>query len=531
LKFVLCPDGYVSIGGCYGCTVTADGYSNTCYGKREGWMCGRCASGYSETLFSTKCKKSEDCNDTWFWLMFLAFVFVMASFLIFKPPIFTFAARQAFWFKYQCRTQNQENVVGETEPAAQRQAEGSESTFVLSTDEIETENLQAGGFLEIIFYFYQISSLLTSTSFDQKVRIFFRGFFNFQATFFAQDNQVCPFPGLTPATKQLFEVAPVLGTLGAIYFIYGVHLLISKILHSSRPKLRRYLGATMETILLGYIKIANVSLSLIRCVSVGDEDRWFYNGTIVCYQWWQNVSIAFVVTVVVPFIVVLAWGAVKLHRGKVSAKHFLLACVFPLPFLFWWLLQLLGVCGSRHQHADNTEYTKALKDVLLAPFREPTVKGSGALYWQSIFILRRFVLVFLYCFITDPKLRLLYMGIVCILVLVHHSSMKPFRNNRANAAETVSLLALVLLANVNSYGSIYANTQEEEINNDTWLRGALYWVQFILLTSLPAMFALMVVFVVLSLIARLIFVVCAGIYGGIQKVLRRSDERAPLLSN
>ncbi|CAB4023396.1 Hypothetical predicted protein, partial [Paramuricea clavata] len=391
LNFTLCPDSY-----CLPGTQNPDGY-NSCYGKREGWMCGRCAPGYSETLFSTACKRSEDCNDNWFWLVFLALVFIMASFLVFKPPIVTFAAKHAFWFK-NCVTKKPESVImDETESLASLRVEGNESTFLLSTEEIENEKLQAVGYLEIIFYFYQISNLLlTSTSIEKllkaKVLIPVQGFFNFQERYLV--HQICPFSGLTAETKQLFEVAPVFGTLGAIYFIYVLHYVLCKISRTATPTVGHYLGATMETMLLEYIKIANVSLSLIRCVPVGSESRWFYNGTIVCYQWWQIVLIAFDVVVVVPFIFVLAWGAVKLQRGKVSARHFLLACVFPLPFLILWLLQSSGFCGNQHddQHAQNTEYTEALKAVLLAPFRVPEAEKSGALYWESIFIVRRFIL-------------------------------------------------------------------------------------------------------------------------------------------
>ena len=535
LNLIDCPDEYF----CYG-SQTSKGFSNSCLGNRKDFMCGSCASGYSEKLFSADCKKSQDCNDTLFWLMFLAFVLVMALFLVFKPPIVKFAAQQAFWYKKYCRTKKKENVVNKTEPVAARQAAGgNESTFPPLNEEIENENNQAVGFLEIIFYFYQISNLLTfgsvGRSYVEMGQYFFQGFFNFRGTFFAHNSLECPFPGLTPETKQLFEVAPVFGTLGAIYLIYAVHFIMSKILHTATPTLGRYLGATMETILLGYIKIATVSLSLIRCVSVGNESRWFYNGTIVCYQWWQKVLIAFDVIVVVPFIFVLAWGAVKLHREKVSAKHFLLACVFPLPFLILWLLQSLGFFGNQRQHAQNTEYTKALKDVLLAPFRKPKAGKTGALYWQSIFILRRFVLAFLYCFITDQSFRLLSMGIVCVLALMHHSIKKPFRKNSANTAETVSLLVLVILANINSYNPCYNYSYNySDYSSHSWILILKHWVEIILLGFLPAMLALMVVFVSVSLITRLIFLVCSACITALRRIQRRlkpSNERAPLLSD
>ena len=216
-------------------------------------------------------------------------------------------------------------------------------------------------------------------------------------------------------------------------------------MRTPNPTVERYLAATVETLLLGYIKIAIVSLSLVRCVPIGPKSRWFFNGTIVCYQWWQIALIAFDIMVVVPFIFVLAWGAVKLHPGKVSAKHFLLASMLPLLFLIFWALRWVSL-------QVNVSMYK-LKTVLLAPFREPEADKIGEVYWESIFIARRFILILLYSFITDSTLRLICMAIVCVLVLIHHTKMEQFQNYRANIAETASLLALVVLSIINLYKS------------------------------------------------------------------------------
>ena len=528
LNFTRCPDGY-----CLSGTQTPEGYVNSCSGNREGWLCGRCKSDYSETLFSADCKRSKDCNDYWFWLVTVALVFIMALFLVFKPPVVTFAVKQAFWFKTYCERRKRH---GMAEFLSSPPTNESESTFLLSTEEIENEQLQSVGFLEIIFYFYQISNLLlTSTSSEQllktKVLLPIQGFFNFEGRYLDYRSHVCPFPGLTPQSKQILEVAPVFGTLVGIYFIYGLHYILCKVFRSATPTLARCLGATIKTMLLGYIKIANVSLSLIRCVPIGSEHRWFYNGDIVCYQWWQIVLIGFDVMVVAPFVLVLALGAVKLHRGKVSATHFLLACVFPLPFLILWLLQALGFCGNLGQPTSNTEYTEVLKTVLLSPFREPEEDKTGALYWQSIFIVRRLVLVCL-LFITDSTLRLLCMTVVCVLALLHHAKMKPFRSNAANIAETTSLLALVILANTNMYKSFYDNSKEDVSNDYLVIFQILDWIEVILLGLLPVLFALMVLLAIISVTARLIFVVCVGIYARIcTGFVRRTNERTNLVDN
>ena len=533
LNFTRCPDGY-----CLSGSQTSDGFITTCNGKRSGWMCGRCASGYSDSLFSADCKRTEECNDSWFWLVFVVLIFLMASFLVFKPPIVTFAAKQAFWLKNCCATKNPDNLTDEPDALLSSHDEETESIFQLSTEEIENEKIQSVGFLEIIFYFYQISNLLiVSTSLEQlaktKVLIPVQGFFNFQGKYLGNGYSICPIPGLSPETKQVFDVAPVFGTLVAIYVIYVLHFTVCKILRAAAtPTLGQYLSATIETMLLGYIKIANLSFSSIRCVLVGTENRWFYNGTIVCYQWWQLVLVTFDVVIAVPFIFVLAWSAVKLHRGQLPAKQFLLACILPLPFLIYWLLQSLGFRSNQRHYLGTTEYTDALKDVLLAPFREPEGKKSGALYWQSILISRRFLLVFLYSFITDPTLRLLCMGGVCVLTLVHHTKMQPFRNSHANVAETISLLCLVILANINMYRSFYANSKEEIMENWVTISQALDWIEIILLGFLPAACALVVLLGLISLITRGFFALCTCVYRPILSSFRRlQNEMSPLVED
>ena len=298
-------------------------------------MCGECVPGYTEGLFSTDCRLVNKCADRWFLVVSLALVLSIALFLILKPPIVTFAVKQAFWFKALFAGRNATPAGYQNGEATPSSSEEVESTFLLSTEEIEYEKSQSAGFLEIIFYFYQISNLLlTSTSVEELVKTKLIppvvGFFNFQQRF-SHQGLVCPFTGLTPQTKKLFETIPVFSTLFAIYVVYGLHLVLCQVLRRTAPRFGPYLGATMQTLLLGYATVAKVSLSLVRCVPIRSEKRWFYNGTVVCFQWWQYLLIAFNVIVVVPFIFVLAWGSVKLYYGKISAMQMLFASAFP-PF-------------------------------------------------------------------------------------------------------------------------------------------------------------------------------------------------------
>lgn len=58
LKFTICPPGY-----CGGNEQANSGGYNSCQGNRSGVLCGRCKLGYTETLYSTLCRKIAKCSD------------------------------------------------------------------------------------------------------------------------------------------------------------------------------------------------------------------------------------------------------------------------------------------------------------------------------------------------------------------------------------------------------------------------------------------------------------------------------------
>ena len=93
LAFTICPFGY-----CKSPQANSTEY-NACQGKRTGVMCGMCSRGYTEAIWSTYCSPVEDCNDHWFWILFVALVVSMAVLLIFKPPLVKYSLQQIFWFK------------------------------------------------------------------------------------------------------------------------------------------------------------------------------------------------------------------------------------------------------------------------------------------------------------------------------------------------------------------------------------------------------------------------------------------------
>ena len=509
LAFTICPFGY-----CKSPQSNSTEY-NACQGKRTGVMCGKCSQGYTEALWSTYCTSVKECNDYWFWILFLVLVFLIAIMLIFKPPLVTLCLKQILWFKRNSRTASTQVDRNITVPFSISQEAAQEDISLSSTHRNRQDKRQFSRFVEIVFYFYQIAQLLLSSNSLKEflVNQFLEpvlGFFNFQPSF-TKRGFLCPFPGLTPETKLVFKIAPVFGTLIVIFFIYGLHSLVCRTRGIFGPAIAPYFQAAVKTIFLSYVTLATVSISLIRCVFVAGESRWFYNANIICYQWWQYASYIFIAVFVIPFIFVLALVSFKLHHNNITAGQFVMAIIFPLPFLVMWLFRF--ACLSPVANAAENQNVNALKELLLAPYRQPDDSNKrGALYWQSILIARRFVLVLIFCIVTEPSIRLFCMTIACALVLGCHIQVKPFQNLLANNLESLSLFFLFILGLVNLFKSVFVGSEQNIKGSLITALKLFQWLEAVMLGLFPAALLLLLSFTIISFSLRVFFVFCKSIF-------------------
>ena len=122
-----------------------------------------CSQGYTEALWSTYCTPVTDCNDHWFWILFLALVFSMAIILVFKPPFVTYCLKHIFWFRTNSRnadTQVNHDII----PSSFNEETPHGHISLSSTEQHKQDKRQFSRFVETIFYFYQIAQLLLSSS-------------------------------------------------------------------------------------------------------------------------------------------------------------------------------------------------------------------------------------------------------------------------------------------------------------------------------------------------------------------------------
>ncbi len=480
LQFIPCPLEY--------CQTTTT-HKHSCHGNRSGVLCGKCSHGYSEALYSTSCRKNEKCNDHWFWMASFAYVMVFALYVIFKPPILSLLYRQSLWFR-----------------------KTPESGCTQTSPNVENSDKHDAGYLKIIFYFYQVVELVMVKSPEKTLHLVpfippVIALFNFQVK--SLDGSIgCPFPGLNAVTKELFMCLKFLATLLSIGFIYAIHRGISKSFYITPPSLTLYLAVALETLLLGYETLADTTLKLMHCVPIGQEFRLFLDGNIQCWQWWQYLFIVFIVVFVVPLVLVLFWGSLMLSKDRVSAKEFLISCAFPLPLLLIWLFRFCKTRANGNQFellGGNSNDKEEIKKVLHDPFRPPSNGEDGTLYWESVLTGRRFILLTIHTFSTDPMIRFVCLDCACVLILLHHLMSRPFHNRKANFCETLSLFSLVTICTFSLAEVTYNSEGLEPTGPSQSFLYALQWIAIAVLGLLPAAACILVVFATLSQIFRALY--------------------------
>ena len=503
LTFVPCPEKYCRRQNYY---IYHQDF-NRCYGYRQGVLCGRCAPGFTESLFSTKCRKAEECRCNFqLWLFMAIYTIVLTFYLLKKPPLVRFLKDQIFWFKRDRRQQNLEKEESEK------------------------------GYVRITFYFYQVFDLLSTTSVEtmmEKVPYISTivAAFNFELHILDK-NIGCPFAGLTAVTKEMFLSALVFVSIGHVFMIYCLNLVVYRILKKHKPLFVHYVAVAMEILLLGYERLAETSLKLMHCVPIGSELRLYYDGNVVCWQWWQHCLLAFNVIFVVPFVGVLYLGSGKLYKKTISWKQFIGACIVPLPFLIYWFLKRSNASQSRNpaiqnrytrpsslsgngnSSHDSEECTNEISSILHGPFRPPNAHDQGTLYWESVLIGRRLVLLIFRAFIPNSMVCFLCMSVACVLMAVHHLIKKPFRDRTADRMETFSLVTLSCVAIINVTTATLASSAVRPEGPNKSIIVVLRWIQVALLSVPFAVFALLILFALSSHLVRFVILLKRKIWKG-----------------
>ena len=484
LNFLPCPGEYCREQNPH--VYHKNGY-NSCHGFRSGILCGQCAPGYSETLFSSHCRKSEECKWNYLlWISMALYTVLLTIYLLKKPPLVYFLKNQILWFRRDRRQAFLERSSGH----------GKE----------EPEH----GYLKIAFYFYQVADLLCTDSLENTMAQVpyistIVAAFNFQVHV-VDEGIGCPFAGLTAVTKELFFSAVVFAAIAHVFVIYCLHLAMNLAMCRGKPLFVHYVAVAVEILLLGYERLAETSLKMMHCVSIDSVWRLYFDGNIVCWQWWQHGLLAFNVIFVLPFVGVLYWGSAKLYNRTISWKEFVGACIVPLPFLVCWLVK--GLCTKSYTRRSlnrthiRDECTDEILKILHGPFRPPSVKDRGTLYWESVLIGGRLVLLTFRAFIPNTMICFLCMSVACVLMLAHHLIKKPFRDPAGDKLGTLSLSALACIAIMNLTTATLTSSAVKAEGPNKYIMIVLRWIVVVILCVFPVVIGLLIVFALFSQLVR-----------------------------
>ena len=515
VSFLSCPLGY-----CCQNDQECKAY-DSCHGNRIGTLCGRCNQGTSELLFGTECQPNKDCESKFIWIGISVIVPLYCLFFLYYNDIVKFLTT-AFFASSKIRSQKLCDSPTESN----------------STEPHPLPML--GGYLKIIFYYYQIIHIFNSSIGDRGqafklIDHFVTPMFNFlvSANMFSLR---CPFKDLHPIHK-----VAILNSLGFLLLIFiGLLFIAWKVItafkrsrldskplyidavvqkdesdgtsddfqdqkHKTGQSFKcRIASAFTRISLLMYSSTAQLCLSLLHCVPIEDHKVLFIDGTLKCYQIFQYFAFVYVALNIIPFCLVPILGSYLLTFDSICLTEFCLGCLFPLPFCINWALLLFKMWRGRFSEGYVAVSSlkvvstprSAILQVLLGPFRShSTFLGfpESPIPWEGFLIFRRLVIILLFTFVYDVNLRMCLVLVACVIILILHLVVKPFKRQCDNILETFSLGILIILCGFTYVKAINNGGDEAALNLYPHLYSLISIIEAILIVT-PLLVSFLLIF-------------------------------------
>ncbi len=444
---------------------------DTCSDKREGVLCGRCVSGFTEAFSSEQCIDNSYCDSHWFVWTYTAWILCLATAVFFMSDIKEYLEtiqRKLKTLRHKDSLKEDANPGKEEESMAQLNTLTVKSTVVSrkgiwkvttpeTCDQTDTHSSTLK-YLQIILFYIQDASLLEVDLPKAKGNgqsNFTKWLFDFSHLAVDVVNfgkNICLTKDLTPVPKLLIKniCGPsILLLCGCVYTLFNVISCCVTPTQTAKKLVYDHLVSTTMFVLLIYFqKMATTFMSLVYCVQVGDNYVLHIDGTIQCYQPWQLGSFVFIFCWVVPFVFVLIFGPGLVADSKISVCEFFVACFLPVPLLMWWALRTrMNHWGETRQ--DVTSWQTTLTDELQKTYKDISLVKLGPVCWIGIIKSRRLCLVIIFTFVENLAARLALMISFTVLFLCLHLTIYPYRDKIANQLFTFSLLASGLLGLLN----------------------------------------------------------------------------------
>ena len=538
LHFKRCPNGY--------CLREGNSRVGACAKGRQGTLCGQCISGYSENLINSHCTLDVECNNS--WISIVAFLFAVAYVLTFLylQDILRVILRVLSPFRYLTeKSELKDSTVNGTENIS----------LLLSL-------------AKVVLYFYQLQFFIDIRGVPEldKTKYRLKQIISDASVFQPSAHLIsgCPMKSLTPVTKKLFKSLFTIYLyliLSFIYIVVSAKARLTKTRVSQDFIARLYRGSVV-LILLNFVALAKTSMTLLQCVHLIDQSVLFIDGHITCYQSWQYLVMAYILLFIVPVFPVLFIGVSRLHRKQISANQLVIGLAFPAYFFFCLAFYRncstsapetanavsypeepgatlrgtspettnheyiqpnidtlssytefsdlvfsadddLGAVESNADNADHASAADAVLHVLTKPYQKQDL--TGPIYWESVLLVRRFLIIVFSAVIENLVVRLYAMLVFLSFTLIHHLYVQPFRYRCINRLETLSLIVLQILCAINLFFAHYImdGEQPSEVNHS--IAVVFDWILLVIAVAIPACLALAVVLALLSRVIHGLF--------------------------
>ena len=535
IHFSACPFGY-------GCSGSSCSHYDSCGTGRKGVLCGQCKKGLTENIVSHDCLSAQKCRHPLLWLIVLIGGIVYVLSLLFLKEVanlfITVLVPKSF------REPSDKNIFGRIKDSSRNLlhqnlpaqllmndicCEQSKVEDVhhelLDTTEYTTEGMNYNkshtslfpGMFKIVLFFNQSSvlfkvfSITKSHGFTHIMQEVIATLFNLRTDgVFSQDISWCPFDNLQPVPKVLFKASFILYLFAIIVLIFLIFK-ISKMVrkgndHQSQTFYSRICCCVLKLLLISYSTITVTCFSLLSCVNLDSIGNvLFIDGSIQCYTWWQFIVITIVCIWIASLPIAIYAASWLLHLHMVSARKFPLSLLLPLPTIIYWLYVRITNRNNNELEAEMedekrpSENAEEMQDLLEGPFHRyhgAVNDRKWRLSWESIFIGRRLILIFVKTFVTDALFRLYMMLFFMFLFTLHHIYIRPFTNDFLNLTELISLCILSIICALNILPAfIYMNPMATSVYIQT-LADIFHQIETILMLVFPSVIGFIVAILV-----------------------------------
>lgn len=425
-----------------------------CAPHHGGTLCGQCETNYTEALLTNECIPNEHCHSTVILVVFPFSLILFSIGLILKDDIKGIFSKK-----------EEEPEICMIPPSHDLARTKVLHGFITLQKRIDGSTAGITKYLQIIFFTFQDASIiqidlavLESESFADKLRKLCFAISHLAVEALDWGFKLCGVKEWSPVLKVVFT--NLLGP--SVFCFFAFVFLFAKLLGYLKPSWRtgiqnflfpRMVSATISCFLFFFQKISSTALSLVHCVTLGDQSILFLDGTVTCYQTWHVPVWLFIMCWVMPFFFALTVTPGILEAKRISTTELILCIVVPvlsLPYLAAkGLMKKLQI-----QAAGETESEKKVVDSLLKSYKNIYLLNRWPICWTGIIKARRLILVFLSVFISNLVLRILLIIILTMVSLFLHLNVSPYQDNSANVLFTVSQVFTLLLAVCNGVKAV-----------------------------------------------------------------------------